>query len=317
MKKFKIKYITGRRKQTGSILLVIIISMIVFAVLAVAMYTLTSTATLNQVIAQRAARAFYVSESGVRIAAGEYKAAASTAKNSTLVNLQGTTTDGRNFTMPDNSTVQIKVYPYWLYANADIASGTDTITLNLPGILPRVDDTDTAITFPTSGLLKVRDVRLTTATTWSGVVSVSYSNVSVGTYNATCGTQVTTCGTPVTLTLGSAFTDAIVAGDEFYIGYLSSYNANQIGNDVTLYVTDINMANMLPPQQGTIFVVKSSISYYKYALRTIDSTVSPIAVKLTNIQNLDGTSATPNVLIGDQVYIGKSVGFRSTSTYGQ
>ncbi len=310
MKIIKIKYITGRRKETGSVLLVVIISMIVIAVLGVAMYTLTSTATFNQVIAQRAAKAFYVSESGVRIAAGEYKAAAATAKNSTLVNLQGSTMDGRSFTMPDNSTLQIKVYPYWLYASAPIAAGTITLTLYLPGILPRVDETDTAITFPTSGLLKVRDVRLTTTTTWSGVTYVTFSNGSAGTYNATSGT-------PITITLSTAFTDAIVVGDEFYIGYLTTQDSSQTGNNVNLYVTDINMANLFPPQSGTIFVVKSSISYYKYDLRTIDSTVTPIKVTLNNIQYLDGTLATPNALIGDQVYIGKSVGFRSTSTYGQ
>ncbi len=315
MKKFKIKYITGRRKEAGSILLVIIISMIVFAVLAVAMYTLTSTATLNQVIAQRAAKSFYVSESGVRIAAGEYKAAASTAKNSTLVNLQGSTKDGRSFTMPDNSTVQLKVYPYWLYANLAIASGTSTITLYLPGVLPRKDDTDTAISFPTTGLLKVRDVRLTTITTWSGATNVSYT---VGTPPPTNdSTYDATYGTPVTFSLGTAFTDAIVAGDEFYIGYLTTQDSSQTGNNVSLYVTDIDMAYFFPPQSGTIFVVKSSISYYKYDLRIIDSTVTPIKVTLNNIQHLDGTLATPNVLSGDQVYIGKSVGFRSTSTYSQ
>ena len=284
----------------------IIIGMVVLATLGIAMYTLTYTANMNQIVAQRAARANYISESGIRIAASEYKAAADTAKNSTLVALHGKT-----FTLPNNGgSFTLSVYPYWLYVKVAIPIPSNTITLYLPGAMPRVNDTDTAITFPTTGYLKVKDTWPTTnprPTTWSGVTYVSYSNVSVGTYDANVGT-------PVEFTLGSAFTDAIVAGDEFYVGYLTTQDASQTGSNLTLYVPDINMANMFPPQQGTIFVVKSNISYYKYDSRTISST-GPTVI-LTNIQNLDGTSATPNVLIGNAVYVGKSVGFRSTSTYG-
>jgi hypothetical protein len=69
------KYNSEKRNETGSTLLVIIIAMLVIAVLSAAIYSLTYTAALNQVAAQRAARAFYLAESGIRIAQSEYRAA--------------------------------------------------------------------------------------------------------------------------------------------------------------------------------------------------------------------------------------------------
>ena len=62
MNDFKMKFITGRKSQVGSILLIIIISMLILAVLGIAIYSMTYTATMNQIIAQRAARAFYLAE---------------------------------------------------------------------------------------------------------------------------------------------------------------------------------------------------------------------------------------------------------------
>lgn len=321
MKRFRIKYIAGRRKEAGSVLLVIIISMIVFAVLAVAMYTLTSTATLNQVIAQRAARAFYLSESGVRIAASEYKAAADADKNNKLIALHD-----KQFIMPDNvSKIQIKVYPYWFYANSIIASGATSLILYLPGAIPTVDDTDTAITFPSTGLLRIKDMGRTP--TWEGSTSTTtfarYNNVTVGAFS-------TPSGTPVTFILSPAFPVApnqIIAGDEFYIGndsYTSSATAPTQGGNLILNVasadTNDNTAKIFPPQKGTIFVVTSKISLYSYDYRIITTTSSPHTVTLTNIQPIVG-APTPQwpltVLSGTQIYVGKSLGFRSASTYGQ
>lgn len=307
MMEFRNSPIIGKEKQSGSTLMLLIVALVIIAVLAAAIYTLTYTASSNQAVAQRATRAFYLSESGVRIAQSEYRTAVAAATaNSVLPALHNKT-----FKLPDNvSSFNISVYPYWLYAKDPYTAGTSSITLYLPGDLPRRDDSDTAITFPTSGYLKVKDVRSTTTTVWGGITYVSYTNAVAGTFSAVYGT-------PVTFTLSSTFTDNIVAGDEFYIGYQTTQNATLSGNNLTLYVTDVNMAYMFPPGQGTMFVSKYPILYYKYDLRVIDSTVSPITVTLTNVQLLNGTAGTPTVLSGDFVYTGKSVGFRSTSTYGE
>jgi hypothetical protein len=309
MNQFKIKYITGRRKQAGATLLIIIIGMIVVVVLGVALYTLTSTATLNQAVAQRAARAFYLSESGTRIAAGEHRAAV-IANN---VNTKLPTLHAKEFNMPGNGgKVQIEVYPYWFYATTSDAASSNSTTLymHLPGALPLADDTDAAIpiTFPSSGLLKVRDAYRTPQ--WNGITAAPYTSVAVGGFDSTYGT-------PVTFNFGgTGFTDTIVKGDEFYIGYYNQYDSTLTGNDLILKVTDINTAKLFPPSKGVIFIVKTDIKFYKYDLRIIDSGVAPIAVKLTNIQDIQGSTNKPSVILNNSIYVGRTLGFRSKSTYG-
>ncbi len=54
--------------QKGSILIGIIVAMVLFAALGAAILSLTSTATMNQVMANSAARAYYLAESGLRYA---------------------------------------------------------------------------------------------------------------------------------------------------------------------------------------------------------------------------------------------------------
>ena len=139
----KIRYFTGKKKQSGATLVVIIISMLVLTVIGVAIYSLTSTAALNQSIAQKSARAFYIAESGIRIAASEYKAALITStKNADtkLANLNAQT-----FPIPNNpgqADVKIELYPYWFYlpaASAPItltANTTTSIILYFPGAVP-------------------------------------------------------------------------------------------------------------------------------------------------------------------------------------
>jgi len=303
----KTRYINGKKRQSGSTLLVIIIVLVIIAVLGVAVYSLTYTATSNQAVAQRATRAYYLSESGVRIASSEYRAAvAAGTANSVLPALHNKT-----FKLQDNvSSFTLSVYPYWLYAKDAYSAGTNSIMLYLPGALPKRDNTDTAIVFPTGFAdtlyLRIKDAR---SATWAGSTFVPYSSAAAGTFAAGYGT-------PVSFNLAETFSSDIAAGDEFYIGYLVTQNSTHAGNDLSIFMADTNMPYMFPPQQGTVIVVKSTIAYYKYDLRIVDSTVSPVKVTLTNIKNLDGTSAAPNILIGNQVYAGKSVGFRSTSTYG-
>jgi len=311
MKQFRLRNAIARRDQTGAALLIIIIGMVVLATLGIAMYTLTYTANMNQVIAQRAARASYLSESGIRIAASEYNAA--TLKNAKLVELHN-----KQFTMPDNvGKITIQSNPYWFYANANISSLSNPITLYLPGGVPPADETNTALTFPTKGYLKVRDVR---TIPWINVTFVEYDNSAHG--GVSPGTFVSTPngGTPVTFYLTSPFADDIVIGDEFYIGnasYTTVTAPSGAGGNLTLNYTDINTAKLFPSQKGSIFVIKNGISYYKYDMRIISTTAN--TVKLVNMQPISG-APTPNwqlnLLSGDQVYVGRVIGFTSNGTFG-
>ena len=63
------KFVISKNNQKGSILIGIIVAMVLFAAIGTAMLSLTSTATMNQVMANSAARAYYLAESGYRYAA--------------------------------------------------------------------------------------------------------------------------------------------------------------------------------------------------------------------------------------------------------
>jgi type II secretory pathway pseudopilin PulG len=293
----KIKNINKIQDKSGATLIVLIISMVVIAVIGMAIYSMTYTASLNQVVAQRAAKAFYVAESCVRVAASEYKASAS--KNVTLVSLHNQT-----FPMPDNQgSCTVLIYPYWFYATAIYAANASPIILYLPGEVPRVDeDGTTAIAFPANGNLKIKGA--------SGAVAV-FSSATIGAFNAAAG------GTPVTFALSTPFSTAIAVNDEFYIGYNYTGTATpNAGGNLVLNINNNDMGRIFPPSKGSIFVENASvISQYSYDERIINSGVS---VTLTNMQQVTGAPVPvwPITISNTPIYVGKSLGLRSTSTYG-
>ena len=308
MKGFKNKNVNLIKSQNGATLVVIIITMVASAVIGIAIYSLTYTASLNQVVAQRAAKAFYIAESCVRVAASEYKASAN--KNATLVSLHNQT-----FPMPNNQgSCTVEIYPYWLYATTAYNAGVSPIIIYLPGALPKVDEnSDEPLVLRADGLLKIKKAGSTT-----NYSPAEFSAASAGTFSAASGT-------PVTFTLSSPFTVAIVAGDLFYLGYkyTSSSTAPNAGDDLVLNIpagdTNNDTAKIFPSSKGSIFVeAGGAISQYSYNERIISSGT----VTLTNIQAIAG-APTPvwpvtisNTAPGTPIYMGKSIGFRSKSEYG-
>lgn len=289
--------------KSGATLIAIIVTMLILAVIGAAIYSLTYTASLNQVVAQRAAKAFYIAESCVRVAASEYKAAAN--KNATLVNLHN-----QIFPMPDNQgSCAVLIYPYWFYARNVYGLGASSITLYLPGEVPRVDeDGSTTISLFAGGNLKIKGA--------SGAVAV-FNNAAIGTFSSPGGT-------PVTFTLSTPFNVAIAVNDEFYIGYnyTSTVSPNAGGNLIlNISVSDANddTAKIFPPSKGSIFVDSGGvISQYVYDERIISTTSNPHTVTLTNMRAVPGAPAPvwPVVINNTPIYMGKSLGLSSTSTYG-
>lgn len=326
MTTLKAKYIIGKRKQNGSALLTVIVAMVIIGVLGVAIYTLTYTSLSNQAVAQRAPRAFYLSESGVRIAASEYRAAVTTdsadiTNNTFTAHSVLPALHNKTFKLADNvSSFTVYAYPYWFYANDPYPANSGSMILYLPGGIPQ-DDTGAPITIPNSGLLRVRNSAAVrpALTAWNGTKYVYYTGaVPDPSYSSARGTQVT-------FTLSTLFGSDILKGDEFYIGFVTPQNSNQTGTNLTIYIPTtyegftydhVNMAKWFPPRQGTIIVEKTKRAY-KYDLRIIDSSSTPIAVTLTNIQTLDGEADLVTIQESDKIYVGKSIGFRSTSTYGE
>jgi hypothetical protein len=130
--------------QKGSILIGIIAAMVLFAALGTAILSLTCTATMSQVIANSAARAYYLAESGFRYIQGLSAGTLSeTGRDSILESLHG-----RTFTLNDNEgSFHLDVYPYYLKVTED-PYGTNILKTKAPGgLYPEFS--------PTLGCLKI------------------------------------------------------------------------------------------------------------------------------------------------------------------
>lgn len=296
----------SQNTQSGATLLFTIILIVVLSVVGVGMFSLIWTSQFNQVEAQKSAKAYYLSESCLRIAAGEYKHSAS--KNTTLVMLHNKT-----FTMPDGQgNCSMEIYPYWLYATANYTAGANPIVLYMPGAVPPVDENSSSQIALTAASVSV-NLRTTNETAVA-------SNASIGSFNAGAG------GTPVTFTLSTPFTGAIAVGNEFYIGYnyTSSTVVASAGGDLVLNInaadTSLLTAYIFPPEKGSIFVESSSgLSQYRYDKRIIHTDVNPDTVTLTNIQAIIGATYTatfPLTINNTPIYMAKSLALRSESDIG-
>jgi hypothetical protein len=305
------KYLPAIISQTGATLLIIIIAIVVTAILGLGLFALFSTSLFNQVEAQKEAKAYYLAESGIRIVAGEFHS--STNQNTTLVSLQNET-----FNFPNTGgSFNLQIYPYWFYVNASYVAGATSITLYLPGILPPVGSgSSTPITIPVPGILKLKGY------TRVGVFS---SAPTVGSFN--------TNGTPVTFTIDynspgstSGFAYLLSSGNELYLGYV--YNSPQAisqGGDLVLSDPN-NTVGIYPPVNGSINIAQPD-SIYQYTYQSIIPQTSSFTIH--NIQPAAGVSPTPkfpivirynsgspyDVTQTTQIYIGKTLGIQSTSTY--
>ena len=308
------RHLSKISSEEGVTLIMIIVGMVVIAVLGVGLYTLSMTSALTQVEAQKATKAYYISESCVRIAASEYKAAAN--KNSKLVEL-----NGKTFTMPNNQgSCTVEIFPYWFYATAVYAIGATSITIYMPGTVPRISsdeastDYTTSVTFPTSGCLRIKDQGRIPA--WTGTPVLQYTSCSNCAPPYTVGAN----GTAVTFTLSTALPTATQSGDEFYIGYAYTLHPTQppsltAGSSLTLNISADNLTGYIfPPEKGSIFFDQSGIVQLRYDKRNIDTNAH--TVTLTNIRALGTTTLPFTISSNPTIYMGKSLGFRSDATYG-
>lgn len=317
MQSFRKKQLKNISSERGAILIAIIISMVVLAIVGATVYTLSSTSALNQAEAQKAAKAYYLSESCVRIAASEYKAAANTEKISTLINLQN-----RTFDMPDNQgSCKIIVYPYWFYASTGqscVSGQTDCkLTLYFPGETPPVDE---------NGTKKIK-MNLTSGMTGKLKKKGTSPDVYVFTSASLDDSFTANTGTKAIFTLESPLKSAVTvtAGDEFYLGYDFSGATLAGGNlNLVMPVAEAAAAEIFPPEKGMIFLeekdscIRPDGKYdpiiYSYELRDVSQTGT---LRLTGLQYQGTCSPEPAFTPGAKtIYIGKNIAFRSESQYG-
>jgi type II secretory pathway pseudopilin PulG len=321
MNQFK-KYFPSIKAEAGVTLLVVIIAMVVVAILGAGLLALFSTSLFNQTEAQKTAKAYYLAESGIRVAASDF--AHSTNQNATLISLQGKT-----FNFPaTGGSFTLQIYPYWFYVNTSYSVNTASITLYFPGTLPPINsDSSTSITIPANGLVKLKN---------NTRVGVFTTAPSVGSPGAN--------GTPVTFTIVSnspcttpctGFPYSIIAGNELYLGYVYTLPPPAIIQGGDLVFTDrIDTAVLYPPANGSINIAqKDGIYQYTYESRipqTIYPGSPPSSFTLHNIQPATGASPAPKFPIKftynpanpydvsktTQIYLGKTLGIQSAATYG-
>ena len=328
------KYFAARKSPAGATLVIIILSLLVLTVIGVAIYALTSTAALNQAVAQKAARAFYLAESGIRVASSEFRSVLQfdaagiddyVARNNKLISLQG-----QVFPLPNNQgQFSLDMSSDWLYAQT--AQSGATVTLYFSG------DVRSGLTFPAGGILKRKGYTNITANSFFNTVPV------IGNFSAPNGTSIT-------FKFPGAYPYTFNANDEGYIGYAfnpspSSPQTVNAGGNLVLNNTN-NTAAIFPPENGTIYIEHiatyaapsvgsgqsySVISQYTYDVRipyVINPAAPPATVTLQNIQAVSGTPAgfplvivysagnPTNLTLTSRIYLGKTLAIQSTSTYG-
>jgi prepilin-type N-terminal cleavage/methylation domain-containing protein len=137
----------------GNVLVGLVVTMLIFAVMAAGMVSLTSTSTSNQVTSNSTARAYYLAESGFRYAASEYL-------NTGDLDFDGETIDNRNqrfetlhdveFTLSNpNEKFRLRFYPYYFTTTVNHTPGNSSIQIKFSGAQPA------DLTVPATGKLEI------------------------------------------------------------------------------------------------------------------------------------------------------------------
>jgi len=120
------------RRQNGSILVGLIVTMLIISVLGASLLPLTSSSIFTLLETNTSTRAYFLAESGLRFAGSEYLAADEKDRNDTLEKLL----HNKDFTLAENEgKFNIKVYPYYFVPTSD-PYGTTTLSTNVPGGYP-------------------------------------------------------------------------------------------------------------------------------------------------------------------------------------
>ena len=129
----------------GSAMLWVLVTMFLFAGIAAVLLPLSSTTGVTRAMGNLTNRAYFLAESGHRVAASQYlNAGSQAAKNNALTGMHN-----QQYTLQDNAGgFELKVYPYYFYVTQDPQGGTSLAT-SVPGGLP--DD----LSLPANGRLSI------------------------------------------------------------------------------------------------------------------------------------------------------------------
>ena len=260
-----------RAHSQGSVLVGLIVTMVILAVLGVAMFSFLSTATLSQLGGNSAQRAYYLAESGFRYIDRELAGIGINLRDSVLESLHNKTyllTGG-------DEQIELKVYPYYYKASSD-PGGTAVLDARVPGgLAPSLN--------LTSGYLKLQQqiIRYASAVI-SGENSVVFS-IATGTW-------------PAIDNLETASIQSVSYPDGLH-------TLNRLNNVLELE-TSTGSANAFPPVNGT-FRIDDSGRVWSYTHRignslegiapldepdwagsiTVDASTAIVLTKCTEVQS--------------------------------
>jgi prepilin-type N-terminal cleavage/methylation domain-containing protein len=142
--------------NSGNVLVGLVVTMLIFAVLAAGMVSLTSTSTSNQVTANSTARAYYLAESGFRYAASEYLNTGDLDSDNTVEDDRNMILNGIHnveFSLSDpTEKFRLRFYPfYYTTAIAHNPSTTNFLVTKFTGVQPP------DLTVPATGKLEITD----------------------------------------------------------------------------------------------------------------------------------------------------------------
>jgi hypothetical protein len=225
-------------------------------------------------------RAYYLAESGLRVVASEYTGATTVAeKNTVLENFHN-----NSVALPGNQgSFSVQLFPYWFYSSANYSDTDNTIALNVPGGVPLVnqDDPGTQITFPSSGLLKIK------------------GQTKVVEYNSTptiSGNTITF--TNVTIPAGYS----ISAGDELFFAFTGDPGSgNQAVADGGSLVLP-GEAHILPSKNGSLKIGKHDYIYQNRLPEQIDPNNLPSTITLANTNRESSRLISPMMRQIQQIF---------------
>jgi prepilin-type N-terminal cleavage/methylation domain-containing protein len=123
---------SGILRARGSVLIVLIVTMVIMAALGAAMITMFSASYSNQIYTDQGRKTYYLAESGFRYAASQFLNAGNEAARLTAM----TAMNNKTCNLLDGAgSFMTRVYPYWFKSQA-AAAGATTLATQVYGTIP-------------------------------------------------------------------------------------------------------------------------------------------------------------------------------------
>jgi hypothetical protein len=249
----------------------------IFSVLGVALMSLTTSSTFNQMASNGANRAYYLAEAGMRYSASEFRSATDEeAKDDKLENLHGET-----FTLGNDGSFQLNIFPWYFRTTSDPSAST-TLSAEFPGGKPLL------MNLPNSGYLKIRNE----------TVPRLYNSYNIN-------------GSDISFTMASALPSYTLKSSILPVGRAQSGTLSRGGN-----ITLSSGYSSFPLTNGTFTVGTASSTtgstndVYAY-LRRNDDTLENVFISTDRDQNFS-LSVPSNAYVTAM----KFVELESTGTFG-